>query len=595
MINLKQEKGVTMIALIVTVIIILIVTNILVYNAQDTIHIQTLTNLHTDIELLRDKVSEYYNEYGAIPAKIEYKNNNQLNNLSDVLSSNNDTGRFFIIDLEAMEGITLNFGKDYQDIKDDNEITDIYDGDKTDLYIINENSHNIFHVGGIIISNNGETKTYYTDYTEPDNTVADLKYVEGIMIPDGYYYIGKHSDGVDSEVIVISSNRDEEINATSETQYIWQKQLSLIDRKPNSIVLSESQDEDEFIKSVNYYKGYFKNKNKISNIDVVYVPIVENKWSEPYTENGKYTDKNGNTAFIPKGYRVSLAEGTNEISKGLVITSSIDNQTKESNGNEFVWVPVDYFGDFVRGDFGAQGITSAQFIKEELDNPAQGTTYYYEKAGDGRNIDNNGSEDLLEAQSLYKSVKENKGFYIGRYETGITTDTARGSGSSKQDAVIKKNKIIYNYVTFEETANNVRNGALEIARDMHKTISGDSNTAYQTTLCYGVQWDAVMRWINSDTSINTILTDSSGYGNYDQSGDLIKSGANEKYQIKNIYDMAGNVGEWTMEQIYGTNKRVIRGGKSGTADPMTKREEKEVSTNKSDLGPYGFRVALFIK
>ena len=72
--RIKQEKGITMIALVTTVMVLLILVNVLVYNAQDTIHIQALNDLYSDIELLRDKVSEYYNEYGSIPAEIEYTN-----------------------------------------------------------------------------------------------------------------------------------------------------------------------------------------------------------------------------------------------------------------------------------------------------------------------------------------------------------------------------------------------------------------------------------------------------------------------------------------------------------------------------------------
>ena len=331
MINLKQEKGVTMIALVVTVIIILIVINVLVYNVQDSVQIKALTNLYSDIGLLKDKVSAYYDEYGAIPAKIKYNNTEKLERLPDtLLSENNDTGDFYIIDLEAMQGITLNYGHDYETINSDEDVTTEYTGDRTDIYIINENSHNIFYLNGVTIPDNNGTVTYFTDYTQADETTVDLKYIDGVLIPDGYYYIGKDTIGSGTdEYIVISQNKDEEVDDESLTQFIWYRRPNGLDEDNDAteiskIIFAEGQNLTDFLKSVNNYKGYFRNKNKTTNVDVVYIKIEENKWSEPYTKNGRYTDKNGDVAYIPKGYRVSLAEGSNEVRNGLVITSNID-------------------------------------------------------------------------------------------------------------------------------------------------------------------------------------------------------------------------------------------------------------------------------
>ena len=79
--------------------------------------IKKLTNLYSDIDLLRTKVTDYYEEYGEIPAKIKYTN---TSGLSNVLSKNNDTvDDFYVIDLEAMKGITLNYGNDYEKIIND--------------------------------------------------------------------------------------------------------------------------------------------------------------------------------------------------------------------------------------------------------------------------------------------------------------------------------------------------------------------------------------------------------------------------------------------------------------------------------------------
>lgn len=568
--KLKQNKGVTMIALVITIIVLLILTNMLIYNAQDSVHIEALNNLYSDIELLRNKVSAYYHEYGKIPAEIKYTNINQLEN-GNILSKKNDIkDEFYVIDLEAMQGITLNYGKDYEKIKADKENANNY----TDVYIINTNSHNIFYAQGVGINQNEITKIYYTDYTEPDETIIDLRYIEGILIPEGYYYIGKNTDNSGNESLVISTNKDEKINATSETQYIWQKQITIIEQLPSTVIISQAdgQDTDEFIKSVNHYKGYFK--NSITN-KVVYLTVKENKWSYEFSENSEYKDKNGDTAYIPQGFRVSLAEGTNEIRSGLVITDEID-ETGNSTGNEFVWIPVNDFYEFTRENFGTNEITKEDFTTEDLTDEM-----YYEPIGNGRTIDETKEENIQEVQKIYKSIKKYRGFYIGRYETGIEENTARTNESDiNSTPVIKKNKFLYNYITWGKSMTDETGGAVQIARSLYEN----------SILCYGVQWDAIMRWINQDTSINYVLEDSSTKGNYDETGNLIKTGNYEEYQIKNIYDLAGNVSEWTMES-YGTTQKVIRGGQSGETDNVTFREASDLN---SKSGLIGFRIALFL-
>lgn len=250
--KIRTEKGVSLLVLVITIIIMLILTNMLIYNATDSIHIRNLNNLYNDISTLRENINDFYNKYGQIPAKVKYTN---INNLSEVLSSKNDIGDFYVIDLEAMDGITLNYGKDYEKVKNDIENVNNY----TDLYIINYNSHNIFYVAGIAIKENKTVKYYYTDYTEPDDTKVDLRYIDGILIPDGFYYIGKMKDNMGNESIVISDKIDEDIDTNKTNQYVWIKQISKIEQIPSSIILENEQKENEFITSVNDNKGYFRN------------------------------------------------------------------------------------------------------------------------------------------------------------------------------------------------------------------------------------------------------------------------------------------------------------------------------------------------
>ena len=87
------------------------------------------------------------------------------------------------------------------------------------------------------------------------------------------------------------------------------------------------------------------------------------------------------------------------------------------------------------------------------------------------------------------------------------------------------------------------------------------------------------------------VKDSTGKGNY--TGDIAKTGDKEEYSVKNIYDMAGNVWEWTME-AYDTDYRVFRGGYYGSS-----RDNYPASFRGygyPDLGYYGigFRVTLYL-
>ena len=69
------------------------------------------------------------------------------------------------------------------------------------------------------------------------------------------------------------------------------------------------------------------------------------------------------------------------------------------------------------------------------------------------------------------------------------------------------------------------------------------------------------------------------------------TGSVETDVSKNIYDLAGNCLEWTME-AYGTNSRVIRGGYYNYTYPVSGRDYDDPAYNN---GNYSFRPTLYIK
>ena len=179
------------------------------------------------------------------------------------------------------------------------------------------------------------------------------------------------------------------------------------------------------------------------------------------------------------------------------------------------------------------------------------------------------TNEVSEYNRMKRSVFVYGGFYVGRYEAGIEGTAERISGSGTADkAVIKQGKNVYNWIGWSNSSDMKveTGGAFQKAKD----FAGENNyTSVTSTLIYGIEWDAIMQWIdpeykNGNCNIQTsFVANSTGKGNYVEKdilgyGILAKTGSSSEYAVKNIYDLAGNVGEWTME-TYSTYTRVFRG------------------------------------
>ena len=374
--NLKGDKGISLISLVVAVIVLLILSGMIIYKAQDTVYIQNLTNLYNDIDLLREKVSDYYEEYGELPVSIKYTNTNNLSNFDSLLTEEEKESDFYVIDLEQMEGITLNFGKDYENVKNDSSNVNTY----TDLYIINEESHNIFLVEGVIVDEDGDTEEiYYTDYLEPDNAEIDLRYIDGILIPDGYYYIGENEENK----MVISNVQGDTIDETNANQYTWINQVSILDAKPDSVTLdNNTQNEEDFLTSVNFYKGYFKNRNG-------YVQYSKPRGNSSLADGTWSSTKRVNTPQLMKGMTAIKFKNDGTSDYEELSTAEFEswydyynNQwanaiTKDDEGNVtgyWVWIPR-YAYKIESGLYtSTTGTISVEFLQGTTNRTISGST-----------------------------------------------------------------------------------------------------------------------------------------------------------------------------------------------------------------------------
>ena len=348
------------------------------------------------------------------------------------------------------------------------------------------------------------------------------------------------------------------------------------------------------------------------------------------TANAKY-ESDGKTAIIPKGFKIiEDTEGKKSIDAGLVI--------QDSAGNEFVWVPVT-----VEGSTDAEKETNFEAIRK--DGYYNGSLQTWVSNGDATEpyakgyTDGKGTEEAKDYQEMRTSVIKNGGFYIGRYEAGVEGDTPRTDKANETSTmVVQRDKFPYNYVGWGSSMSNYEDnitynsknqghGALYLSKHMYD----GKDVGVIPTLCYSIQWDATLAFIgdknyNKDSTSKgnyrnnawTIDRETAKYAVYNTStyklGDwtsisaeenkrktktaseriLLTTGASEKFKTKNIYDLAGNVGEWTNE-AYSTTFRVGRGGGygiNGTYYPVSYRNNNYPIDCSSGIG---FRPALYIK
>ena len=80
-------------------------------------------------------------------------------------------------------------------------------------------------------------------------------------------------------------------------------------------------------------------------------------------------------------------------------------------------------------------------------------------------------------------------------------------------------------------------------------------------MIWGSQWDQIMIWMKDVENTNKnsyYIINSLTMGNLGTSDDTTSGlSATGFYSVKNIYDLAGNVYDWTLEAL-NTNGRVLR-------------------------------------
>ena len=325
------------------------------------------------------------------------------------------------------------------------------------------------------------------------------------------------------------------------------------------------------------------------------------------------------------------------VDTGLVI--------QDASGNEYVWVVVPRTtAVYKTTGLGKTTFTDADYTSIENDlkdyTSTYVTTYGYSDTyvADDKSVgwfaDETAYNNLK--NSMLKSVYENGGFYVGRYEAGIGTNRtsieAQVNGKYPVPTtapVTKADAYPYTYVT----------------RTQAQNLASNVNSGTKTSsLMFGVQWDLVLAFMSKDTakitSTDDLTTNSTAIGNYRDSvfqlsqtgkyatmsdynlsstwnpsttsttnfvdssrnkiaqssngnGILVTTGTSEKNKVMNIYDVAGNVWEWTLEKTSKNDPCASRGGSfsnTGTNYPTACRCDVGIDYSNNRIG---FRVSLF--
>ena len=371
---LKSQNGVTLTSLVIAVAVILILTGTIIVNVTGNLKTEKLRNMQSDIENLRDKVSTYYAQYGKIPAdvSIEYTNINNLQS-AGVISEVADTGKFYVLDLSAMENVTLNYGKDYEKIRNKEATTEEQINSLTDLYIINEASHNIFYVDGIELDGD----RYYTDYTADDIDTAyvDLRYVDNVEIPDGFYYVG----GTKDTGLVISDVQGDDLdNSKGGNQFVW-------------IPVENASD---YVRNMSYNISTHTEQGNVEKLENVKISTATSYLPEgiqPSTDNSDQNEKAERQAVIDAGgFFISRFEAGNEngtlvSKKGANVWCYINNEDTQTIAKTFI------NNDNVKSALisGIQWDMTMDFVNEKLDG--NGETFDVNKSNPKRHTSSIGT------------------------------------------------------------------------------------------------------------------------------------------------------------------------------------------------------------
>lgn len=318
----------------------------------------------------------------------------------------------------------------------------------------------------------------------------------------------------------------------------------------------------------------------------------------------------GGGESVPVPYGFYYVGGN--LATGVVISDAEADKNKYVNdenkdvgidlvGNQFVWIPCST-NAYVKTDWGKQ----------------------------------NANWDNTTPKAELSQIEKYSGFYVGRYEAGLASDMTEFTTNQTHTG---SNQVYNQYKTPQSKAGLVPWNFVDWTHSKANAESMYNNNYVSSGLITGTQWDVILNTMKSKAGLSdSDITNSNSWGNYKNKqltftgrkavvshngsnwilapfgtqttdgtkgtysgngGELLTTGASATTQKYHIFDIAGNLWEWTEEDShYQTSGqyRVYRGGSLWNASsdsPACYRSG--VDTPSWSSAVIGFRAVLYIK
>ena len=562
--KIRQNKGITLVALVITIVILLILAGITIASftgsglfghAKDAAERTIKAQLKEEIQLAIQEIQI---------EELPKGNNVTLESLADGqlvaklieitadLGTNEITGEYKNYDYTIDSNLKVEIGGKIGGVKPTGtaEILTtgyIFEGDGTVEIKITAS----ITEGTItkIEALNGATLTTDTSATEKTFTVTQNgTYIFKILGDSGrsVNVVANVENILETPQITITENAGGSFKINVENNY---PEGAIIEYKyyvANKIVNQGTTNkyyvvtgliEDTEYSNIKVIAYIDSNTSKESNKEKV---TVRGAWSEEYRTTSDYTDAYGNVAKIPEGFQVSTKQGQTNINEGLVVRNATDK-------NEFVWIPVGkIYTDVKRTEENSKTIEFNRYTFDSNGNPTAQNESLISSEYAEEWYDYNKAKNIL---AFKVSVQNNNGYYIGRYE-------AR-KGENGTITEIGSDKVWKNMTFYEaDTA----------AKKMYDT------QIYESDLINSYAWDTAIFFLqkcgtDSKYSIKSAI-----------SGSIAETGTNNQINKDvqcNIYDMASNFFELTTEATTADlSYCVSRGDSYGDRYKSTSRRDK---------------------